>query len=142
MASDVGYTSIIDVERYDKGAKLFNGRLSHDTVRAMLRGELSPKENMAVTTKLIGLSNASFRLLQSVNDPTLESFPQMEVSAAQGGALATVVARDILLGRNVKSGRSLHNARRDMNLRGEESLRDGIASFKDFLKNTYTTRAN
>ena len=142
MASDVGYTSIIDIERYDQGAELFNGRLNQVTIERMLAGELTPKDSMDVTTKLIGLSNASFRLLRSVNNPAIEAFPQLEVSAAQGGALATVAARDILLGRPVKSGRYIHNARKDLRLPGEMSLSEGLAELQTFLKNTYATRKN
>ena len=142
MASDVGYKSIIDVERYDKGAQLFNGRLNQQTIEAMIEGKLSPEENMKVTTRLIGLSNASFRLLQSVNNPALTAFPQLELAASQGGALATIAARDILLGRDVKSGRSVHDARKGLKLPSEMSFVEGFSVLKTFLKNTYTTKAN
>jgi hypothetical protein len=135
MATDVGYKSVIDIERYDlKDTPMFNGKLNQATIEAMLAGELTPEQRMKITTKLIGLSNASFRLLQSVSDPDLEGFPQLDVTASQGGALATIVARDILLGREVPSGRRVHDARRAMKLPSEVALRDGIVIFKNFLR--------
>lgn len=134
MATDVGYKSIVDIERHDlQDVQPFNGRLSQRTIEAMLRDELTPAERMKITTRLIGLSNASFRLLQSVSDPSLEGFPQLDVTASQGGALATIVARDILLGRDVSSGRHVHDARRDMKLPSEMPLKDGFTIVKNFL---------
>lgn len=135
MATDVGYRSVIDIERHDlKDTPLFNGKLDQATIEALLAGELTPEQRMKITTKLIGLGNASFRLLQSVSDPTLEGFPQLDVTASQGGALATIVARDILLGREVPSGRRVHDARRAMKLPSEVALRDGIVILKNFLR--------
>jgi hypothetical protein len=135
MATDVGYKSVIDIERHDvKDTPLFNGKLDQRTVEALLAGELTSEQRMKITTKLIGLSNASFRLLQSVSDPSLEGFPQLDVTASQGGALATIVARDILLGREVPSGRRVHDARRAMKLPSEVALRDGIGILRDFLR--------
>lgn len=134
MASDVGYRSVIDVERHDIGpTKPFNGRVSEAQLQAMLQGELSPKEKMRIMTRLIGLSNASFRLLESVVDPVLSGLPQLEVTASQGGALATIVARDILLGRRVPSGRKVHDARRAMGLQRETSLTDGLKVLQQFM---------
>lgn len=134
MPTDVGSKSIIDIERHDlEGTRLFNGRLNQKTIEAMLRDELTPEERMKVMVKLIGLSNASFRLLQSVSDPSLEGIPQLDVTASQGGALATTAARDILLGRDVPSGRHVHDARRSMRLPREMPLRDGLAVVQNFL---------
>lgn len=134
MATDVGYKSIIDVERHDlKETQLFNGRLNQETIDAMLEGALTHEQRMKVTTKLIGLSNASFRLLQSISDPSLKSFPQLDVTASQGGALATITARDILLGRPVASGRRVHDARRAMKLPGEVPLQEGLVILKKFI---------
>ena len=134
MATDVGYKSIIDIERHDEAdIAPFNGRLDQKTIEAMLNDTLSPEARMKITTKLIGLSNASFRLLQAVSDSSLRGLPQLEVTASQGGALATIVARDILLGRDVKSGRHVHDARRAMKLPAEVSLIDGVKILKTFL---------
>ena len=134
MATDVGYKSVIDIERHDiRDTELFNGRLNHEMIEAMLSGELTKEQRMKIMTKLIGLSNASFRLLESVSDGSLEGFPQLEVTASQGGALATIAARDILLGRSVPSGRSVHDARKSMHLSAEVPLREGIVILKKFI---------
>lgn len=134
MATDVGYKSIIDIERHDiEDVEPFNGRLDQATIEAMLDGTLTEKQRMKIMTKLIGLSNASFRLLQSVSDPTLKGLPQLDVTASQGGALATIAARDILLGRDVPSGRRVHDARKAMKLPAEMPLRDGLVILKNFL---------
>lgn len=134
MATDVGYKSIIDIERHDiADVEPFNGRLSEEMIDAMLAGKLTPEQRMKITTKLIGLGNASLRLLQSVSDSSLMGFPQLEVTASQGGSLATIVARDILLGRKVPSGRRVYDARRTMKLPGEVALGDGLRILKKFI---------
>ena len=133
MATDVGYKSVIDIERHDlRPTQPFNGRITQAAIEAMLEGRLTPEERMKITTKLIGLSNASFRLLQSLSNPNLKGLPQLEVTASQGGALATIVARDILLGRNVPSGRHVHDARRSMKLPAEMPLSEGMRALKNF----------
>ena len=134
MTTDVGYKSIVDVERHDlHGSKIFNGRLSQGAIEAMLRGELTDSERMKIITKIIGLSNASFRLLKAVSDPSMKSFPQLELTAAQGGVLTAATARDILLGRSVKSGRQVVDIRRSLRLPRETNLRDGLQILNTFL---------
>lgn len=127
MATDVGYNSIIDVERHDlEDVPPFGGRVSERNFEAMLNGYLTDGQRMKLMTRIIGLANASVRLLQSVSDPAIQGLPQLEVTASQGGSLATVVARDILLGRNVPSGRHVHKTRRAMGLPAEESRIEGL----------------
>ncbi len=138
MATDVGYKTIIDIERHDlEATRPFNGRIHQDTLDTMLfddlTGEEQLKERRKITTQIVGLSNASFRLLQSLDDPSLRGLPQLEVTASQGGALATIVARDILLGRKVPSGRHVYDARRAMKLPGETSLAEGVKTLRQFL---------
>lgn len=139
MATDVGYKSIIDIERHDLRPTLpFNGRLPAETVDAMLKGELTEGERMQITTRLIGLGNASIRLLDSVNDPTRTSFPQLEVTAAQGGALATIAARDILLDRRVPSGRYVHDARKALRLSSDVTFQETLGTLSVFAKQRRT----
>jgi len=139
MATDVGYKSIIDIERHDQRPTLpFNGRLPAEMVDAMLDDELTDAERMQITTRLIGLGNASIRLLDSVNDPARTSFPQLEVTAAQGGALATIAARDILLDRRVPSGRYVHDARKALHLSSDVTFQEALKTLSTFAKRRRT----
>lgn len=141
MATDAGYKSIIDIERHDiEDIPIFNGKIDQKTIDAIENDELSPEERMKIVTRIVGLSNASFRLLKAASDPQIKGMPQLEVTASQGGALATIAARDILLGRKVASGRHIHDARRAMRLPGEESLVDGLKVAKKFIENHFDRR--
>lgn len=125
MATDVGYKTIIDVERHDLQETLpFNGRLSQATIEAMTKGELAPEEQMQVIKGLVGIGNISPRLLQSLSDRSLKGLPQLDVTASQGGALATILARDILLGHDVPSGRRIHDAQDTLELPVEKLTGD------------------
>lgn len=134
MNTDVGYRSVVDIERHDlPGSRIFNGRLSQQAIDAMLEGRLTQEERMKITTKLIGLSNASFRLIEAVSDPGIKSFPQLEMTAGLGGILTTAAARDILLGRHVPSGRHTLDIRRSLNLVPETGMVDGVKILAKFL---------
>lgn len=126
MVSDVGTTALIDVERYDTEApKPFNGRLNEKMVEKMLAGELSEQDKMRITTAIIGLGNASFRLLDSVvHKEELGSFPQRGTTASFGAAAATEIVADILLGRPVRSGRRKVAMRRILNLAADTTARE------------------
>jgi len=134
MATDVGETSIIDIERYDiENPQPFNGRLNREMIDLMLSGKLTDADKKKITTKLVGLGNASIRLLSSINDDTVIRTPQLGTTASIGGGLAAVVARDILLGSNVRSGRKVVNARKEMNLSSQATFQESIQTIQQFL---------
>lgn len=135
MVSDVGTTALIDVERYDTEApRPFNGRLSDKMIQKMLSGDLSEHDKMQVTTALIGLGNASFRLLDSVvHKEELGGFPQRGTTASFGAAAATEIAADILLGRPVHSGRRKVAMRTILNLPKDTTVREKVEIAQNYF---------
>ena len=56
MATDVGDTSIIDVERYDLGTGVpFNGRLKPVEINQLLEGASLPEQHQKMMKKIVGL---------------------------------------------------------------------------------------
>jgi hypothetical protein len=134
MATDVGNISIVDVERHDLGeVEPFNRRLSRKQIDAMLSGELSESERMAIVTKLAGLMNASMRLIESTMDQSLGGIPQLGTTASAGGVLAAVTAKEILLGGNVTSGRHVLNLRKVLKFGSQTSLRESAVIVRQFI---------
>lgn len=133
MATDVGNTTVVDVERHDLGeVEPFNHRLSRKQVDAMLSGELSESERTKIITKLAGLSNASMRLIESTMDQSLGGIPQLGTTASAGGVLAALTAKEILLGGDVPSGRHVLNLRKVLKFGSQTSLRDSIDIVRKF----------
>lgn len=134
MATDVGETSIIDIERHDiEEVQPFNGRLDRQTIDLMLSGNMTDSDKKRITTKLIGLGNASIRLLSSVLDETVVGTPQLGITASIGGGLAALVSRDILLGSKVPSGRKVLKSRRQLGLSSQTSLPDSLKTIHEFI---------
>jgi len=134
MATDVGETSIIDIERHDiENVQPFNGRLNRQTIDLMLSGEMTEEDKKKITTKLIGLSNASIRLLSSVNDNKVVGTPQLGTTASIGGGLAAIVTRDILLGADVQSGRRVLKNRNALGLASQSTFQESIQTIRQFL---------
>ena len=134
MATDVGETPIIDIERYDiENVQPFNGRLNRETIELMLSGELTDADKKRITTKLIGLGNASIRLLSSVVDETVTGTPQLGTTASIGGGLAAIVSRDILLGSKVNSGRNVFKTRKQLGLSSQSTFSESAKTIQEFL---------
>jgi hypothetical protein len=131
MATDVGHKSVVDVERYDlQMPQLFNGRLDRSDIELIKSGPLSPGDKMRITTKLIGITNASVRLLDSTMDPQLAGLPQLGSTASLGGVEAAKLTPDIILGSTFKSGRSVVSLRNDLGLKNQSSVAEGVDVLK------------
>jgi hypothetical protein len=138
MATDVGDTSIIDVERYDLGTGVpFNGRLKEQEISQLLEGGLSFLQRQKMMTKIVGLRHASPRLLSSVMEAnkTLGGLPQLGSTASMGGSLSAVAAREILVGRKLDSGRYVHSPKKTLRLGRQTTLPDSLATLRRFVKN-------
>ena len=111
MVTDVGNKILVDVERYDlnKYNPLFNGRLSQSMVDDLLAGNLTEKQKKRAVVKLVGLENATPRLLKSLIDPNTIGLPQLGSTVKAADGYAVNVTKSILLGRDVKPGRRTHN---------------------------------
>lgn len=138
MATDVGDTSIIDVERYDLGKGVpFNGRLKKREISQLLGGDLSFEQHQKMMTKIVGLRHASARLLDSAmeTNKTLGGLPQLGTTATGGGSLSAVAAREIIIGRKLDSGRYVHSPKKTLRLGRQTTLPDSLSTLRRFLKN-------
>ncbi len=138
MATDVGEKSMIDVERYDTqpDTKAFLGRISSADADKLADDQLSAEEKKRLMVKIIGIRNASARLLGSLVeiDKTLGGFPQLGSTAAMGGALAELTAKEIILGRGPKSGRSVLTPRKVINMPQPDPLGERVRTVYGALK--------
>lgn len=110
MATDVGKTALVDVERYDlPGTEPFHGRLDDDEFSRLARGDITPQERVALMFKIIGREHIDERTMASFMQvgQTLPGLPQLGTTAAKGGAKAVELARDIIIGQPVPSGRTV-----------------------------------
>ena len=137
MATDVGDKSVIDVERYDDGkTQPFNGRLNDDEIDKLLSGEISDAEKQKITMKIVGYSNISPRLIDSSMKigKSLDGLPQLGVTAGMGGSLGTVAARELLIGRKLKSGRYVSSPKKILDLQNSTSLLGALEIIRRFAR--------
>lgn len=128
MATDIGDKTLLDIERYDeKNEELFNGRLNEKEINLLQDVNLSDKQKKKIMIKMVGLKNLTPRLIQSVTNKDLAGFPQLGTTATVGGALASISAREIILGRNLPSGRYSFSPKRTMRLSSPDK---SFANFK------------
>lgn len=139
MATDLGDKSLIDVERYDvkkhKKAKPFNGRLKLKEVKSLASEDEADIAKEALA-KIIGIRNVTPRLLSSFMEQqvTLSGLPQLGSTAIMGGALAAVAAREIILGRPLKSGRYIAAAKDILRLKSPTPFLEGLKTLNSFVK--------
>jgi tRNA A37 threonylcarbamoyladenosine dehydratase len=137
MATDLGDRSLIDIERHDlKDTKPFNGRIKKTEVDALATGETAEQLAKAALAKIIGMRNVTPRILDSFMEQgrSLTGIPQLGSTAAIGGALAAVAAREIILERKLDSGRYVFSFKETLGLRSPTPLLMGIKTFWDFVK--------
>jgi len=142
MATDLGDKSLIDVERYDidKATEPFHGKVQGDDFERMLRGDLTEQEKSKYLIRILGVQHLTARILGSVIeiDKTLAGIPQLGTTASTGGSLATVAAREILLGRTMDSGRYVLSPRATLGLQRQTGVKEGLktlGAFKTHMKN-------
>jgi hypothetical protein len=137
MATDLGDVSILDVERHDLGdVTIFGGRIKERELDQISNQSLSARERQKIMMKIVGLRYITPRLLQSAMEvnKTVGGLPQLGTTAVTGGALAAVAAREILLGRTMKSGRYVSSSKRLLKLQRQTSLVDSIQTIGTFIK--------
>lgn len=138
MATDVGDTSIIDVERYDLDAetKAFHGKIKQDDIERLISGDMPDEVRQKLMIKIVGAKHISPRLLQSAMqvDKTLGGLPQLGATAAEGGSLASVAARELILGRKLETGRYISSMRKTLNLQHVTPLREGLETLVQFIR--------
>lgn len=104
---DTSDRGMMDIERFDlePNRSLMHGMV--DEERADNIDQWTAKERLALVMDMVGAQNISARLKASLLEveESLTTWPQLASSVAMGGALSTIVSRQILLGEKVKSGR-------------------------------------
>lgn len=111
MAADVHNRSVVDIERHDlrdRSNITFSGRIALESARSLAEGgELSPAENRRWMLAHAGTRNLTTQMMRSVMQvgSRLDGMPQLGMTATRGGANIALVAREILLGKEVRSGR-------------------------------------
>jgi nitroreductase len=110
MATNLGDTVLIDVERWDSphdGLEPFNGLLDGVSVRELLRTGLSPEDVQRFAAQVIGISNVPLRALESLPlvGRELAGRPQVASTASVAAGAAAMAARSVLLGAPLRSGR-------------------------------------
>lgn len=138
MATDIGDTSLLDVERYDTDPKTkpFHGKLKDSDLDQLISGEMSETERRKLMIKIVGARHVSPRMLQSAMqiDKSLGGMPQLGATAAQGGSLAAVAAREVLLDRKLNSGRYVSPMRKTLELQHVTSFRESVATIVEFVR--------
>lgn len=104
---DTSDRGMMDIERFDLEPKraLMHGMV--DESRAEQVEQWTAKERLALVMDMVGAQNISARLKASLLEveESVPTWPQLASSVALGGALSTIVSRQILLGEPVESGR-------------------------------------
>lgn len=138
MATDIGKKTVIDIEDYrDAKTVPFNGRLSSKLYDKVLNDAASEKEQKKAKAQMAGLKHLSPRLIDSFLeiDSTLAGLPQLGSVATMGGVALTVAAREILLGRPVKSGEYAIQPEKLMKFRREAGPIATARAFGSLIRN-------
>ena len=110
MATSLGDTVLIDVERWDRphdGLEPFNGQLDGVALEDLMRTDLSLDEVSRFAAQVIGVDNVPLRALASLPliNRELAGRPQVASTVAVAAGLAVLAVRSVLLGAPLRSGR-------------------------------------
>lgn len=110
MATNLGDTVLIDVERWDRpddGPQPFNGLLDGVSLRDLTRTGLAPEDVSRFAAQVVGVGNVPLRALASLPliNRELVGRPQVASTASMAAGLAAMAARSVLLGAPLRSGR-------------------------------------
>lgn len=110
MATNLGDTVLIDVERWDgphDGLEPFNGQLDGVSLPDLMRTGLSPGDASRFAAQVIGIDNVPLRALASLPlvGRELAGRPQVASTASMAAGAAAMAARSVLLGAPLRSGR-------------------------------------
>ena len=110
MATNLGDTVLIDVERWDMpqdGQQPFNGQLDGVSLQDLMRPGLAPEDVSRFAAQVIGVDNVPLRALASLPliNRELAGRPQVASTASTAAGLAAMAVRSVLLGAPLLSGR-------------------------------------
>ena len=138
MVTDAGDRAIIDIERYDTQSrtKPFLGKISERAIMSALDDSISNSDRQKMLAKFVGIKNISGRLIKSamlIGDE-LGGIPQLYTTAGVCGSLGAFAAREIILGRDIKSGRYISNFRKLFDTGSPDGAISDVTAFFKFLK--------
>lgn len=137
MVTDLGDKPIIDVERYDvHDPEPFGGRINQYDIELLESASLTPAQKQKMMMKIVGIRHITPRLLESAMhiNKTLGGLPQLGTTAAAGGSLGATVAREILLGRKLKSGRYISSPKRILKMQNQTNFTEATKTVFAFNK--------
>lgn len=111
MITDNGDNVMVDIERYDLDPNLlpFHGLLSQEDISALQksRGQLSPKERVALSLKIVQPQNAVKRMQDSLLEvgKTLKTWPQLATASFLAGSVGSSIVKKIANNDPLNSGR-------------------------------------
>jgi ThiF family len=125
MATNLGDTVLIDVERWDlsqDGLEPFNGQLDAVSLDDLMQTELTPDQVSRYAAQVIGVGNVPLRALASLPliGRDLAGRPQVASTASTAAGLAALAARAVLLGAPLHSGRYRVSLAEPLGLPGDQ----------------------
>lgn len=139
MATNLGDTVLIDVERWDDpGDDLepFNGQLDGVSLPDLMRTGLSPADESRFAAQVIGIGNVPLRALESLPlvGRELAGRPQVASTASMAAGAAAMAARSVLLGAPLRSGRYRLSLTEALGLPGDQGSADQRAAIMAQLR--------
>ena len=133
MATNLGDTVLLDVERWDQphdGLEPFNGQLDGVSLDDLTRPGLSPEQVSRYAAQVIGVGNVPLRALASLPliHRELVGRPQVASTASTAAGLAALAARAVLLGAPLRSGRYRISLTEALGLPGDQGTAEERAA--------------
>lgn len=136
MATDVGDSVVMDIERYDLDAstKVFNGAIDDEVLNI---AKMSPKQWLGLAVKVVG-EDIPIRVKQSVLEigKTISGLPQLGTTAMLAGAATSFVLREIACERSLPSGKYRFDLKSCFD--SERGARDNAGSEKEINDQFYS----
>jgi len=133
MATNLGDTVLLDVERWDQphdGLEPFNGQLDGVSLDDLTRPGLSPDQVSRYAAQVIGVGNVPLRALASLPliNRELVGRPQVASTASTAAGLAALAARAVLLSAPLRSGRYRLSLTEALDLPGDQGTAEERAA--------------
>jgi len=111
MATCLGDSVLIDIERFDldNQTPIFHGKISEEELSKVESGSITEEDKKRLAILLVGKQYVPAKAIESVQEigKTLVGRPQLFSSVSVAAGSLTFVAREILLGNQLKSQRTL-----------------------------------